>query len=286
MGDRTLKEYAKTSYGIVLTDDEVAALSRAWFDLFPEMRVFLQDSADIGEEVANLLGLTPLSHFDHTGDHRFIDHPANRGHEDKPHPILGGMCLKTLKAPNAQLLNGKPYSPADVDYFWARVEQQIDLLPEKFHQAVRNRQPSLPLQRAMLALVGRSGVFTLTGRLRANATYCARRNTVFQGLASDGAKLALWLLWRAGYRIVNFVHDEVLIEVPAGSNLRWHAEHIRRLMIQGMAMVVPDVCVEVKYAATDRWYKDAEAVFDKLSKRLLVWKPQGQKKKRSTAGVS
>jgi hypothetical protein len=50
-------------------------------------------------------------------------------------------------------------------------------------------------------------VFALTGRLRAAATYSARHNTVFQELAADGSKLALWLLWRAGYRIVNFIHD-------------------------------------------------------------------------------
>jgi hypothetical protein len=75
------------------------------------------------------------------------------------------------------------------------------------------------LQRAALSLVDREPVFTLTGRLRANASYCARHNTVFQGLAADGAKLALWLLWRAGYRIVNFIHDEVLIEIPVDSRL-------------------------------------------------------------------
>ena len=69
---------------------------------------------------------------------------------------------------------------------------------------------------AARGLVGRRGVFTLTGRLGAAAAYCARHNTVFQGLAADGAKLALWQLYRAGYRIVNFVHDEIVVEVAAG----------------------------------------------------------------------
>jgi hypothetical protein len=283
MGDRTLKEYAKASYGITLTDEQVAALSRVWFDLFPEMRVFLKDSTDTGEEVAKLFGLTPVSHFDHTGDYRFLNHPANHGREDRPHPILGGMCLKVLRAPHPQLLGGNAYSPSDIDFFWSRVEACIDLLPEKLHPAVRQRQPSLTLRQAVLGLVGRAGVFTLTGRLRAKATYCARRNSIFQGLAADGAKVALWLMWRAGYRIVNFIHDEVLIEVPAGSNLKCHAERIRRLMIQGMQMVVPDVYVDVKYAATDRWHKDAQAVFDNSGKRLLVWRLRPEKKKKRTA---
>jgi len=34
-------------------------------------------------------------------------------------------------------------------------------------------------------------VSTLTGRLRGYPAYCAAKNTVFQGLAADGAKRAL-----------------------------------------------------------------------------------------------
>ena len=51
--------------------------------------------------------------------------------------------------------------------------------------------------------IGFSQRFPVTGRLRANATYCARHNTVFQGLAADGAKLALWKLWRCGAAYVS-----------------------------------------------------------------------------------
>ena len=103
---------------------------------------------------------------------------------------------------------------------------------------------------------------TFSGRIRAKASYCVQHNTLFQGLAADGAKLALWRLWRAGYRIVNFVHDEVLIEVPANSDLRYHAENIRRIMIEAMREVVPDVRIDVEYAAMDRWHKKAKAVHD------------------------
>ena len=131
--------------------------------------------------------------------------------------------------------------------------------------------------------MGRAGVFTLTGRLRARATYSARRNNVFQGLAADGAKLALWLLWRAGYRLANFIHDQVLVEVPAGSDLKQHAETVRGLMVKGMKAVVPDVTVGVKFAATDRWYKDAEAVFDRKGKKLLLWQPP--QKEQAHAGA-
>src|SRR5262249_27441435 len=59
MGDTTMRQYAKVSYGVRLTDAEVKDLSDAWFDLFPEMRDFLADATDTALELARLLGLTP-----------------------------------------------------------------------------------------------------------------------------------------------------------------------------------------------------------------------------------
>jgi DNA polymerase-1 len=100
---------------------------------------------------------------------------------------------------------------------------------------------------------GQAGVFTLTGRLRANADWCARRNTLFQGLAADGAKMALWRLWRAGYHIVAFVHDQVLVELPASCDLAAHAQKIHELMIQGMNDVIPDIRVDVTSKIRQRW---------------------------------
>jgi hypothetical protein len=117
-------------------------------------------------------------------------------------------------------------------------------------------------------------VFTLTGRLRAAASYPARHNNVFQGLASDGAKLALWKLWRAGYRIVNFVHDEFLIEVPDGPELEEHDREITRLMVAGMTEVVPDVVVKVESVAARAWSKEAVRQVDGAG-RLVAWSPPG-----------
>ena len=89
---------------------------------------------------------------------------------------------------------------------------------------------------------------------------------MFQGLAADGAKLALWKLWRANYRIVAFVHDQVLIEVPSSANHKAVQQHIEELMISGMKEVVPDVSVSVESAYLRRWSKaaaDRIAVNDK-----------------------
>jgi hypothetical protein len=44
-----------------------------------------------------------------------------------------------------------------------------------------------------------------------------------------------------------------------------------------MKEVLPDVLVDVKYAATDRWRKKAKAVFDEQG-RLRLWHPTKARK--------
>jgi DNA polymerase I-like protein with 3'-5' exonuclease and polymerase domains len=85
---------------------------------------------------------------------------------------------------------------------------------------------------------------------------------MFQGLAADGAKLALWKLWRAGYRLVNIIQDEILVELPEQTNLALHAEIVRRIMIEAMQQVVPDVQIDVQYSVSEIWAKSAEMMID------------------------
>ena len=272
MGPRSLKTYAKVTYGIEYTDEEVGELSERWMELFPEMRSFLADTVDTPDRLARRLGLTPAAHAEHTDDGRILRHPDNAASGGDPNAILGRMCLKVLGHEQPRTNQGRPYSPAELDFFWSRVGLLATDLPEMFRRAVEGRKPSAGLQRAVASLVGRDSVFTLTGRLRAGATYTARHNTIFQGLTSDGAKLGLWRVWRAGFRVVNFIHDQLLVEVPAGGDLRTAAEQIKAEMIAGMREVIPDVAVDVDYAATSRWWKGAKAVFDRKG-RLLLWEP-------------
>lgn len=88
-------------------------------------------------------------------------------------------------------------------------------------------------------------VFTRTGRRRANTSYCAEKNTPFQGLAADGGKLALYELDKAGFKIVGWVHDEVLTEVSE-KNVEEMKILQEDIMIKAMRMVVPDVNIGVE----------------------------------------
>ena len=87
--------------------------------------------------------------------------------------------------------------------------------------------------------------WTLSGRKRANASFCARKNTPFQGAACDGAKLALYELDRNGFDVTGFVHDEVISEVPVHLAQQKQTEQ-ERIMIEQMSIICPDVKISVE----------------------------------------
>jgi hypothetical protein len=72
--------------------------------------------------------------------------------------------------------------------------------------------------------------------------------------------------------LVNFIHDEILVELPEQTNLALHAEVVRRIMIEAMQQVVPNVNIDVQYSVSDMWAKSAEMMIDEEG-RLAVWKP-------------
>ncbi len=166
MGCKSLQQYAATSYGVNLIDAEVEALSESWLDLFPEMREFLKDEDGVITNLATSLELTPTTYYDHTDRDTFLKHPENAGRQSPPHPILGAMLLKVIKEANPQTGSGRPYAQAEIDYFWSRLAEHVDLLPAGCHADVVNRRPSITLQRTIMREFGRSGVFTYSGRLR------------------------------------------------------------------------------------------------------------------------
>lgn len=139
------------------------------------------------------------------------------------------MCLKVLgeQQPITKRGLGDPYTDAQLDYFWSKLQENIELLPDEFHADIKARRPSWKLRNGISNWISSCPVFTNTGRLRADAAHCQQKNTPFQGLAADGAKLALWELWRRNKRIVNFIHDEIVIEVDEDCNLQAEAEELR-----------------------------------------------------------
>ncbi len=115
-------------------------------------------------------------------------------------------------------------------------------------------------------------VTTVTGRPRGQATFTQRKNTPFQANAADGTKIALWKLFRAGYKLVAFVHDEFVIELPEDGDHTTEAKRIDDICCRSMEQVTGKIPISCEYSLSRRWYKEAEAVFDDEG-QLLVWEP-------------
>ena len=250
LGWRTIQKQAKNDYGVELSEEQVRERMRAYETLCPELTEHLSERVNAGYEIALALGLTPAVYNVATGNPRLFSRPE----DDLPAGWLGGMLLKVLESPGPMTCGNsdtgkqpRPYSAAEIDFYWqAAARIPADELDDKFRDDIRERKPSKKLRDAVDRLYGREPVITATGRVRANASYCACRNGIMQGLAADGAIYALWLLMRAGYTIVNFIHDEVIIEVPEDENLPAKIADIERLMVAGMQVVVPGANVRVE----------------------------------------
>jgi DNA polymerase I-like protein with 3'-5' exonuclease and polymerase domains len=121
-----------------------------------------------------------------------------------------------------------------------------------------------------------AGVATLTGRIRGRVRYSQARNTPFQGLAADGAALALFELVREGFRVVGFVHDEVLVELPDEGGFV-SADKVRRveeILCRKMEEVlVGDIPVGCEAALSERWSKKAKLVVQ--DGKVQPWRPKG-----------
>jgi len=233
----SLAAYARATYGIEMSVQDAHDLRhRLITQVYPELERYL---ADDGMAV-----LAQNLRIDEQTLWQALDFAGNRS------PSITSAVRNVVKG-RTRKADGSPYN----ERWYANVWDTLIRL---------NRNPDLTgllqARKGSPALHDRlfSGVVaTPTGRLRAGATFCQARNTPFQGLAADGAKLALFELVRAGYRIVAFIHDEILVELPIGADEHAEAQKIRQIMCDAMRRVtgkIPIACGEPVFM--DRWSKE------------------------------
>ncbi len=123
-----------------------------------------------------------------------------------------------------------------------------------------------------------------SNRIHGGCTFTMACNTMFQGLAADGATDALWRMVRECYdrrlntalygsRVVAFIHDEFRAEHPIEAQHE-AATRLGEISVETMSEWCPSVKIKAEPALMERWWKDAKTVRDK-HKRLIAWKPEG-----------
>jgi DNA polymerase I-like protein with 3'-5' exonuclease and polymerase domains len=188
---------------------------------------------------------------------------------------LGDTHLSSIRkvlAGDPKRADGKPYQPTFVSRIWASLAG-LNRNPE-LKEALEKRQPSPELANK----VCHAGVATLTGRVRGRVRYSQARNTPFQGLAADGAALALFELVKEGFRVVGFVHDEILVELPdeGGYVPEAKVRRVEEVMCRQMGQVlVGDIPVGCEAALSERWSKKARLIVKEG--KVYPWRPEAAK---------
>ena len=117
-------------------------------------------------------------------------------------------------------------------------------------------------------------------RIRADIKYTAACNTFFQGLGSDATKEAGWEIAKACYldkgsvlygcRIVNYIHDQFIVEAPE-ERAHEAVMELKRIMEKAASKWLPDVPATVKKPVIcRRWSKKASQVRGPDG-RLVPW---------------
>lgn len=220
---------AKPEHTFVITDYnaiELSTLSQVTYSMFGEsqMRDTINEGVDLHKYYASVMRGVPVEEV--TKEWRQEAKAANFG-------FPGGLGTDTF------ITFSKGYG---LDLTGSQAQEMKDVWFEAFPEMRQYMQNE------------KGHVFTLTGRKRGNTTYCAEKNTPFQGLAADGAKLAMYELCKEGFTVVGFCHDEVICEVPE-NNSEELKKDMERIMIEGMRLVVPDVLVGVESQISKHYTK-------------------------------
>jgi hypothetical protein len=250
LGIATLRAHARSTYGIDMTQEESQTQrDKLITGVYPELTAYLDD--DMPATLARSLQC-PVEQV--------------RAVQDE---LFHLTCVRKVLEGNPRKADGESYSEGFVARIWAALVR-LNRNPE-LTEALQKRQPGKDLA----AKVCHAGVATLTGRIRGRVRYTAARNSPFQGLAADGAALALFALVREGFRVVAFVHDEVLVELPdeGGYVSEAKVRRVEEVMCREMeGVLVGGIPVACEAALSRRWDKKAKLVV--RDGKVFPWEPQ------------
>ena len=254
LGVPRLQAYSRDTYGVSLTLEEATDWrAKVVQEVYPELALYL---ADCTMEVLAANLLCPVEELQYALDPR----------GEKP-GWLPFVIRRVLAGEPKR--DGSPYNPDFLDRIWSGLA--ISCRNPKWASQLQTREAG-----QLLTMLCDETAVMPTGRIRAGIGYTEARNTPFQGLAADGAKIACFKLLHAGYRLVAFIHDEFVIELPIGADHAAEAKRIETIVCESMFGVVnQSVPVSAGYALSTCWSKSAEKMFDEGG-RLVPWSPKSK----------
>ena len=253
MGPEALVTYAESTYRVNMTLEQSQLFhARLTKEIYPELGHYLADTS-----MAHLAQQLEVPEVVCRDTFCFGDVLPSRA----------ATMIRKIIAGNPRKADGSAYNPDYVRRVWDALNS-LNRNPE----LCADLQARAGGSRLVARLFDTSAV-TLTGRIRGNTGYTQQRNTPFQSLASDGAKRALWRLVLAGFRVVGFIHDEILVELPdqGGYVDQYLVDAVVKIMKDSMQEMVGDVPVGCEYALSDCWSKSAELILD--DGKVRAWRP-------------
>lgn len=262
---------------------ELCTLAQACLDILGHSA--LADALNAGLDAHTALACSILG----------IDYDEGIARKDKGHPLHAGFddARQTAKVANFGFPGG--LGAAKLCLF-ARKTYGVQITEERAKELKQQWLAKWPEMREYFShvngLQGSDGTLTLTqlrsARIRTckvPGTYTAACNSFFQGLGADATGGAYFLIAKACYvdtasplfgsRIVNYVHDEFIVESPEAVAAEC-AEELSRLMVLGASSWIPDVKLAAEPCLMRVWSKDAKTLRDAAG-RLLPWSPEAKK---------
>lgn len=227
LGPKRLAEYARYVFGVELTIE----MARQFRDklcrvIYPELEKYLMDGPILC--LAKNLKISP---------------------------VLAWHCIDRSRRPWTPVvlwrtLAGEEKNRFAADRIWLGVNSAVR--QGKVSPKVVSRVQDRLVGPETIRDVIRPVAVTLTGRARYTQSGTELLNTPFQGLAADGAKIALWELWAAGYDVRILVHDEIVVQVSE-QETQGATSNIVKIMTSAMAAVCPDIPIRVNAVAVHSW---------------------------------
>jgi DNA polymerase I-like protein with 3'-5' exonuclease and polymerase domains len=261
-GAASLVDYARSIYGVQMTIEQAQEKRSSLInEIYPELNS--TDGYLAGGGMAALASALGSSEEECW---RVLDWSRTRS-------TSVTRCVQKIVAGNAIRTDGVPYKRYFEDGVWRALNQLNRNENQRVRELLGSRQGCTELYELLFC----QDVATLTGRVRGNAEYTQSKNTPFQSLAADGAKLGLWDLLYHGYRVVGFIHDELLVELPdqGGFVALATCEKIKEIVCNAMAQVTNTVPIDAEYSVSTCWSKSAERIVK--DDKVYAWTPNHEK---------